>query len=271
VVRMKYLIGIVILALIGIVGFQFDWVGAPDSKETALGDALFTVRRDDLTITVVEEGSLKAKNSIKLSSQFESEGVISWLIDEGTEVKEGDILVEFEKTDVQNEIDELVNSMIQYETELEAAQAELKIQVRDNTASVEKAELNLEMAKKNLERYEKGDAPNNRRKLELALTKATAALKRAKERFAEVPELQEAGYLTKIQAEEEKLRVEEAEFNVENAEEELKLFDTYTLPMETAQKKADGLSPASCTTAPRAASGSANASRSGAASGAASR
>jgi HlyD family secretion protein len=236
---MKYLIGIAILIAVGIAGFQFDWVGKPDGQDVALGDALFTVRRDDLTITVVEEGSLKAKNSLKLSSQFESEGVISWLIDEGTEVKEDDILVEFEKTDVQNEIDELENSMIQYKTELDAAKAELEIQKRDNVASLEKAELGLDMARKKLERYEKGDAPNEKRKLELALTKARAALRRAEERFAEVPELQKAGYLTKIQAEEEALRVEEAQFNVENAEEDLKLFKTYTYDMEMAQKKAD--------------------------------
>ena len=57
---------------------------------------------------------------------------ITWLIDEGEEVSEGAKLVEFEKTDLQTEIDEVSNQLIQYETELAAVSLEKNdIQVSD--------------------------------------------------------------------------------------------------------------------------------------------
>ncbi|MFH2000667.1 MAG: efflux RND transporter periplasmic adaptor subunit [Planctomycetota bacterium] len=236
---MKYFFGIVGLALIGFIAYQLSGSADAELTETSLADSLFSVCRGDLNITVVEEGSLKAKNSIKMSCKFEREGIISWLIEEGAEVKEGDILVEFEKTDVQNEIHELETNLIQYETELEAAIAEKAIQERENTATIESAALQLEMSLKKLKRYKDGDAPNELRKKELAVKKANSDLKRAEERFSEVPALHEAGFLTKIQVEEETIKLEEAGINLESAQRDLELYNTYTDPMEIAQKEAD--------------------------------
>jgi len=236
---MKYFFGIVVVGLLGFAGYYFSRNTEPSLSETSLTDSVFSVCKDNLKITVVEEGSLKAKNSIKLSSKFEREGIISWLIDEGEEVKEGDILVEFEKTDVENQVHELETSLIQYETELEAAVAEKAIQERENTAAVETAQLQLEMNRKKLERYKDGDAPNEKRKKELAVKKAQSELKRQKERFSEVPALRDAGFLTKIQEEEERIKVEETEINLESAEKDLELFLAYTYPMDIAQKEAD--------------------------------
>lgn len=202
-------------------------------------DALYTVRRGSLTIAVVENGYLKAKNSEMLQPQFAREGTITWLAEEGSEVVEGDVLVEFDKTELKNQIEELKTSLIQFEMELEAARAELGIQERDNEAVVEKAELALQLKELALERYEKGDAPNELRKKILEKEKAASQYKRSQEKYAQVPELQAEGFLTKIQAEEERINLEEARINKENAERELELFQTYTEKMDLAQKQAD--------------------------------
>src|SRR6185503_20749639 len=128
-------------------------------------------------------GYLTAKDNVKISPKFKGQGTITVLVEEGKTVAPGDILVEFDKTQLEQQISELENSLVQYEIELEAAKANLEIQERDNQATIEKAELALQIARLTLERYELGDAPNELRKFNLATEKAASELDRAKERF----------------------------------------------------------------------------------------
>ena len=236
---MKYALTIIGLAAVALILTQFDWTGESDGSDLPRDEALFTVKQDVLKITIAEDGYLKAKHSLNLKPKFRRAGTITWLIDEGTEVEEGEKLVEFDKTEVQTQIDDLENSLIQYETELEAVKAELAIQERENAASLEKAELGLQMAEMTLERYENGEAPNQRHKLRLAVKKAQSRFDRAEEQFEQVPALAKEGFFTKIQVEEERLKVEEAQIDLENAQKDLELFEKYTFKMDTIQKKAD--------------------------------
>ncbi len=236
---MKYALSFFGLVAIGLILTQFDWTGSDEKADLPRDEALFTVKQDVLKITIAEDGYLKAKHSLNLKPKFRRGATITWLIDEGTEVKEGDILVEFEKTEVQTQIDDLENSLIQYETELEAVKAELAIQERDNVASLEKAELGLEISEMILERFEKGEAPNQLHRLKLAVKKAQSRHDRAVEQFEQVPALAEEGFFTKIQVEEERLKVEEAQIDLENAQKDLELFETYTFKMDVIQKNAD--------------------------------
>ena len=198
----------------------------------------FRLERGDLEILVGENGYLKAKHSVELKPTFRGEGLITWVIEEGTAVEEDDILVEFEKKEQQNSIDELKNAIVQVESSLESGRATLEIERRDAEASIEKAELAHRVAGMELERYRDGDAPNKRRTLELDTEKTLSALERSRERFAGVPELEAEGFLTKAQVEEERIRVREAEIAHEAAQKELQLFDEYSYRIELLQKEA---------------------------------
>lgn len=236
---MKLFAGIATLVLIaGWIGTS--WMGLGDARAQVVPEsALFDVRRGDLSIAVTENGYLKAKNNEEIKPKFRGGSQLTWLIEEGEEVEEGAILAEFDKTEIERRVADLENQLIQYEAELEAARSALAIQERDNTASIEKAELALELKQLEVERYEKGDSPNERRKKVLAFEKAASEHERAVERFEQVPELEREGFLTKIQVEEERIRLREAEINKENAQRDLELYETYTTSMERMQKASD--------------------------------
>jgi len=227
-----------VIVITGLLGWA--WASRSQDADTEVSaEMLCTARRGDLPITVTESGFLKAKESVKISTKFEGNGKISWLIDEGKQVVEGDILVEFDKTELENSIDDLQNKLIQYNAELEAAKANLQIQERDGAAGIDKARLKTELARMTLEKYEQGEAPNELRKLALAVEKAKSEFDRAKERFEQVPELMKEGFLTKIQVEEERIKLREAEINQENAVRDHELYTKYTQVMETTQKQSD--------------------------------
>jgi RND family efflux transporter MFP subunit len=237
---MKATLWIGLVALVGLAASS-RWLGSSSTEaaDKSSSSTRCKVARGDLSVTVEENGYLAAKDNVKISPKFKGQGTITVLVDEGKTVATGDVLIEFDKTQLETGISELENQLTQYEIELEAAKANLEIQERDNQATIEKAELSLQMAKLTLERYEQGDAPNELRKLKLAAEKATSEHERAKERFQEVPKLVEEGFLTRIQEEEERIRLREAEINKENALKDLELHEAYTQRMDRTKKETD--------------------------------
>ena len=89
-----------------------------------------------------------------------------------------------------------------------------------------------------LKRFEIGESENTLRRNRLAVEKTESELQRAKESFEPVPALFEEGFLTKIQMEEERINLREAEINVENAIKDLEMYEQLTAPMELKQKEA---------------------------------
>jgi HlyD family secretion protein len=232
---------IVLIVVCGLVlaggAVKFLASGSTPVQAGAAPQATTAVKRGELKISVSESGYLKAKNSVNIQPQFAREGTITSLVKEGKSVEADEVLVEFDKTEVQTQLDDLSNTLIQYRTEQEASKAEFEIQKRESMASSEKAEFELQVARMKLEMYEKGEGPNEMRKKKLASEKAHSELDRARERFDKVPELRKEGFLTKIQEEEERIAVREKEIGVENADKDFELYQTYTQPMELRQRQ----------------------------------
>lgn len=124
---------------------------APGGAPVIAAEATAVVREDALPITVAESGYLKAKNSLNIQPKFEGAAAITWLVKEGKQVETDEVLVEFDKTELTTQHDEIANELIQYQTELDSARADFEIQKRESAATVEKAEFTLDVAKKKLE------------------------------------------------------------------------------------------------------------------------
>ena len=233
---MKYIVILILVASLGAAGWKT--MGEAQAKDDVVdSSSVFEVIKGSMNITVTETGYLKAKESLKLQPEFERSGVITWLIEEGTEVKEGDKLVEFDKSDLEEQISELQNKLIQYKMEQEAGEAELGIQERDNVTALEKAELALDLAELAKKRYLEGEAPNEMRKKKLAHEKAKSVFSRLTTRYSQVPQLLKEGFMTENQAEEERINLREAEINLENVERELELYKDFDHPMELTKKE----------------------------------
>jgi RND family efflux transporter MFP subunit len=65
--------------------------------------------------------------------------------------------------------------------------------------------------------------------------KAESEFARAQERYKQVPELEREGFMTKIQAEQERIKLKESEINLESVRREIELYKVYSEPMEREQ------------------------------------
>jgi len=231
----------VIIVSLGLSGaLAAAWsTGAFDERAAAAAvpdDGLFDVARGDLRVTLTENGTLVAKDSRKVDSDMKGQAKITWLVEEGSEVAEGDVVARLDSTEQQEQLEQRELEIVQTEADVDTARTDLEIQQADNAAAIEKAELDKDKAQKEQERYVDGDAPKERRKLEVAIKAAETTFTRAKKRFEDSTLLQEKDYINKSQVEEDQIAYEQATVELESARRDLELFDVYTYPMTMTEK-----------------------------------
>lgn len=230
-----------VLAIVGagvlLSGMAFTWWSG-DTPETGATPAelYFTVARGDLAITLTESGELVAKEARKITSDTESSGKVTFLIEEGKDVEAGELLCKLDPTDLEKKVEQLELDIVRAEVDVSTARTELEIQQTENTASLEKAAIELDKALKERDRYRDGDAPSERRKLDIAIKEAETAHSRAKKKFEDSGQLFEQKYINRSQYEQDEIDYERAIVQLDGARLDLQMFETYTLPMTTSEK-----------------------------------
>ena len=208
----------------------------PAAAAAVPDEALFTVRRGTLTVSITENGALMAKNSEKISSQAERGGKISFLIEEGKTVAQDEVLCRMDTTDLEQSQQQTELSIVQTTADLNTARTELEIQHSESAAAIEKAKIALDKARKELEKYRDGDAPKERQKLEVSIKEAETAFTKSKKKFEDSKRLLEQEYINKSQVDQDEIDFERAEIELASARRDLEIFDKYSLPMTMTEK-----------------------------------
>lgn len=206
------------------------------TPETA-ASSLYEVVRADLDVTLTENGTLVAKESQKLTFKIRGQGRITSVVPEGKEVEEDEVVCKLDTTELEKRVEELALELLTAETAFSTAKTDLEIQEAENIAKTEKTDNALIKAEKDFERYRDGDAPQERRKLEIELKDAETTFSRAKKKYADSQELLELKYIKPTELEDHQIEFEKATVSKEGAELAIKLFEKYTLPMTLTEKQ----------------------------------
>ena len=226
------------LGLAGAAGLLAWGLSGGDAGDAGAGgeEAVFTVVRDDLVITLTESGELVAKDSKQISAGTDSSAKLTFLIEEGTEVPANEVLARLDPTELERHVQELELDIMQMEANVVAARTEVEIQQAENAANVEKAQAALEYAQKDLQRWTEGDAPNERRKREVSIKEAETNSSRATKKAQDSAKLFEQEYINKAQLEQDEIDAQRAEVVLESARLDAKIFDEFELPMKLKEK-----------------------------------
>ena len=202
---------VVIFAIVAAVGGGGAFLGGAFESGSSTVDesrGTYKVKRGGLKITLTERGTLKTKNSTIITA--ETSAKIEWLIDEGKMVKEGEILVELEKDDVLQRVENYKNQVIKLESELKSAETELLLQETQNKTDIEKADLAFEVAQVTLLKLLEGEIPQEKRKLKLSIEKAESDKRRYQQRVDAYRRFIKDDFVTPDQLEAEELKLKTA-------------------------------------------------------------
>ena len=234
----KLFIGIIIAAVLtaaGIAALKVKSSGADPQADMAV----FEVARGPLTISVIQSGTIKAREQIILKCEVEGKTSIISLIPEGTRVQKGDLLVELDaSTLLDNKIDQEIkvqNTQAAYVGAVETF-AVIENQAKSD---IDKARLTLEFAKLDLKKYIDGQYPNDLRKADADITLAEEELTRAGETLKWSKTLYDEKYISQTELQADELNKKKREIDIELAKNNRDLLTKFTYYRFLAQYTSD--------------------------------
>ena len=226
-----------IFAVIAVVAVWFKVVRG--SEDPTSGLATFVAKRGPLTISILESGTIKAKEKIVIKNEIEGRTSIVSLIPEGTHVKKGDLLIELDASVLEDsKIDQEIAVMKAYAAFIDANET-LAVVQNQSISDVNVAQLTHEFAVQDLDQYIKGLYPNEETTADNDITLREEELKRAEETLTWSQKLYEKKYISQTELMADKLAVTRSKNNLELAQNNLSLLEDFTYHRNIAQFTSD--------------------------------
>ncbi len=200
---------------------------------------VFEAAEGTLTIGISSTGSIQSRDKIILRSELEGKNTILWIVDDGVNVKSGDLLVEFDAAElVEKRNDQEITANTAYGN-LVIAKEKLEITKGDCDGNLLEREVALSLAKMALEKYEKGDYPEENRQKEADIALADEEMQRAAEKLDWSRKLAKEGFLTRTELQADELALRRKEIDLEMARTKMNVLTNYTVHQQRATLESD--------------------------------
>ncbi len=211
-------------------------VGSGEAEEPV---ALYTVQRGPLTISVAESGTIQNRQKEIVKSEVQGRQTILRIVDEGTHVEEGALLVELDAGALRDQ-------RVEQDIRVQNAEA-AKIRAEENQAviysqadsDVEQATLDKEFAELDLRKYLEAEYPQARKEADNAVEIAREELQRAQDKAEWSRKLYESKYVTKNEMDADAAAARKAELQLDIAQMKRDVLVNYTYPRDKRQKESD--------------------------------
>ncbi len=226
--------GAVALVVLGFLAVRTWWpTGAVDDP------TLFVVQRRDFSVDLPQKGELRAAQSVDVRCEVEGRSTMIWLVPEGTRVQKGDLLVELASNEIEERIKSEEINVANAEANYLTAKTDHEIQIDQNASDIRQANLALDNARDEKNKYEEGDWIQQQTNARIAVQRAEKELSQARDRFTDSQELREQGFITKREYESDEFALFVAEKELEQAILAEEILHRYTHRQAMRQKESD--------------------------------
>lgn len=211
----------------------------PGGGEEAEKRPLFAVRKGPMTISVTESGTIKARDQLVIKSRVEGKTTILWLVPEAAKVTKGDLLVELDAAKLED--DKILRQIEVQSSRAGFIKARETLAVGKNRAEseVEKGELTLAFARHDLDKYVKGEYPNDLKEAAFKILLADEELQRAAEKLKWSKVLFKEKYISATELTADELSAKKAELDLELARNRENLLKNFTYRRQLAELTSD--------------------------------
>ena len=186
------------------------------------------VARRPMRITLPGKGTLESAKNVELLNEVEWPTKILKLAPEGTLVAKGDVICELDASGVQEQARQYLVHVTRSESGLTQAKESREITRLNNERNIAAAKFTLEMAKVDLEKYEKGEFPQQKRAQEGQVSIAQQTLQQAQANYEFQRRMTLKGYSRQDDLETARLAVVKAKIALDTNEEKLTVLDDFT-------------------------------------------
>ena len=265
--KVVVLIGVALLAGGALVWGAAQW--SSDSTNTTTTDVpTYTAQRGPLTVTVSAGGSIQAMETTEIESKVEGQTQILEIVDQGTilteeDVENGRVIVRLDSSSMEDQEEQQQIEVANAEASFTSAQESLTIQKQQNESNISQAQLDVEFARMDLEKYvgrelaqeiinadvdydaigERddlgGEAQVEKENLQSEIDLAKERLTRAQDTLNWTTRLVEKGYVNRNEQDADELQLKSRRSELQQAQANLRLFLEYTLPKQAETYASD--------------------------------
>ena len=174
----------------------------------------YTIDNRDVVVSVTEQGTLESANNTEIKCRVRGDNTITYVIESGVAVEEGDVLVQLETLAIEEEISERTKFF--HLAEAQVADSKVK----------------LENAKIAVEQYIEGTFPTAKANLETQLAGARAKLLSHRNQLKHLRMMKQGNYSSEVDVEREEFREKSSQSSVELIETQIEVLETYTREQE---------------------------------------
>jgi HlyD family secretion protein len=210
-----------------LLGGLLAWAFFGRGSDEAQTRECYEVKRDDFLISIVEGGNLRAVNEISVRNEVDGVSRIIYIVPEGSYVKKGDLLVKLDSSGAEDQVNLQQIATEKAQSAYVQAQEQLAIQKSQADSDIRAAEIKLELAQIDLDKFKKGEVIQKRRELELQIGTIEEKLAIDQDTLKWTEELFQQGFETKSTLDKHKLAVSGSLMNLQQATNALWMWEAF--------------------------------------------
>ena len=216
-----FLIAVVIAVVGGYLIYQVDRSSHAEILIEVDKLPIHAVSRGDLSVTVIEQGGLESSDSTEVKCRVRGKNTVNWVIENGTYVEKGDVLVQLDTLAIEDAINERAKFAFWSQSGAERSSA---LVARSKLAMLE---------------YQDGRYKSDLMTLEKELAFARSNKKTSENTYRYSEKRKNRGFTNVLDVEKKRVQFEQAKLEVEAKEKQIEVLKKYTRAMELKTLEGD--------------------------------
>ena len=196
-----------------------------------------TVQPMDLDITVTKDGELNAVSNVEIVCKVEGQSVILDIAREGEYVHKGDVVVRLDPSVIEQQLEDDKLNVQKAEADLTAAVEAKSIQESTNSANLEAAEVEMILARLDLQEYVEGTYPSTLENAKTQVEMARISVKDKEDNLSQTRSLFSKGFVTSVDVKKAELELLTAQNDLDKKSTDLLVLEKYTHEKELTDRR----------------------------------
>lgn len=215
----------------------------PPAGPSARGDVTLPpdtaiVQKAAFTIRLQCTGELFSQQQVELRNDLGMDAKILELHTEGARVPAGTVVAKLSAEELEKQIKDEQLAVETATSELVSAETAVLVQISENDSTLRKAQVTLEQARLDLRKWNEGEVPSRRQKIDTEVDEAQIELERTADKLTQAKGLRERGFISTDEYKAAELAARKARSQAETARLSKLMFEQFEMPKEQATKEA---------------------------------